>query len=125
MQGFPVQVYKPRGCSRVATDFNKRVSEGLEAPVFDAPVSDVRITVMKWLKQQGADIIVDKPDYVYARCCTLMMGFPDDIAIRLKPVKGKKTVVEMQAELVLGSSDLKVNLNRVKDCISFLNYTRK
>lgn len=111
----------------VDTDFNKR-SGGEEAPVFDAPVSDVRVTVMKWLQHVDATIIVDRPDYVYARCYTKWMGFADDIGIRMKPLaagNSKKTVVEIQAELVLGRSDLGVNLKRVKDCVSFLNFSRK
>lgn len=110
-----------------ALDFNKR-AKGLEAPVFDATVSDVHISVIKWLRHVHADIIAERPDYVYARCYTRFMGFPDDIAIRLKPVgpaSKRKTVVEIQAENVLGVGDLNVNLGRVTDCIAFLNYSRK
>lgn len=108
-------------------DFNKR-AKGEEAPVFDAPVSDVRITVMKWLKSVDADLIVDRPDYIYARCYTRFMGFPDDIAIRIKPVGPpamRKTVVDIQAELVLGQGDLNVNFGRVQNCIRFLVNSRK
>ena len=97
----------------------------LEAPVFDGPVPDVKKTVMKYFERQRAHIIVDKPDYVYARLCTKMLGFPDDMAVRLVPKGSRKTVVEVQSENVMGRYDFKVNLNRVKEFISFLNFSRK
>lgn len=130
MKQFPIIVSKPQGCTRVALDFSYRakLAKGENPLLFSATPDDVRGIVKKWLyDQKSTTIVISKPEYIYAQCLTFFMGFPDNVAIRIRPVTGgskdKKqqlTAVEIQAESILGRSDLFVNQKRVHDFIKFV-----
>ena len=49
------------------------------------------------------------------------MGFPDNVAIRIKEISKKQTGVEIQSESIIGGGDLNVNLKRVQNFVKFVN----
>lgn len=129
---FPIIVSKPQGCTRVARDFSYRakLTKGENPLLLSASPDVIREIVKKWLQsQKSTTIVTSTPEYMYAQCLTFFMGFPDNVAIRIQPVSGgnnsdKKqqlTAVDIQAESILGRSDLLVNQKRVQDFIKFVN----
>ncbi len=87
----------------------------------DAGVDEVRIVIDQWIKEQpSTTVFVSRRDYIFMNCLTFFMGFPDNVAIRVKEISKMQTVVEIQAESIIGQGDINVNLKRVQNFVKFV-----
>ena len=121
LKGFPIRVWKRYGCTRLATDFVYR-AKGEKPLILDASVDEVRAVIDQWIKDQpSTTVFVSHRDYIFMNCLTFFMGFPDNVAIRIKEISKKQTGVEIQAESIIGGGDLNVNLKRVQNFVKFVN----
>lgn len=122
MEAFPKSTTKKHGGTRVTLQNSNRTG-GLEVVTLDMTVNDAHAIVSQWFEMQSSTrILVNKPGYIYAISLTLLMGFPDNVAVSISPVANDATkcVIEFQAENRLGVGDLGVNVRRAKAFYSFL-----
>ncbi|CAM9343383.1 unnamed protein product, partial [Phaeothamnion confervicola] len=121
--GFPTDVAHPAGCTRVAPTAPCRSRN--PPPVFKGKsVERVQGLVREWIKAQPrATILKDEPGYMHAQVLSLLMGFPDNLGVKVVEKGGgtdKGVEVWVQGELRVGEGDLGVNARRVKALLDHL-----
>lgn len=89
-------------------------------PIFaDRPAEDVYGVVLDLVKSEGWDIVSEYPasavneGRIEATDTTGWFGFKDDVAIRIRPLEGDRTRIDMRSTSRVGLSDVGVNALRV------------
>lgn len=117
---FPANIAHPAGCTRVAPTSS---NSGLPVPRYTKSTPDeIQKVVRDWISSQPRTRIIteDKAErYIHAQPLSLLMGFPDNLGVKVVPGK-EGTEVWIQGELRLGQGDLGVNRKRVKTLIRHL-----
>eukprot|EP00475_Leptophrys_vorax_P045836 TRINITY_DN9664_c1_g2_i1.p1 TRINITY_DN9664_c1_g2~~TRINITY_DN9664_c1_g2_i1.p1 ORF type:complete len:258 (+),score=53.26 TRINITY_DN9664_c1_g2_i1:563-1336(+) len=117
-----------KGCVRVVGDGHKSHRNGELKPLHFQHVSanDVAKLIKLWRYQSFARQIIqessnseEKSITIHAQELTRIMGFPDNLSIKIKCV-GESVVVFVHSELRLGKGDLGANFARIKALFHFL-----
>ncbi|CAM9484238.1 unnamed protein product [Heterosigma akashiwo] len=112
---FPKDVAAPIGCTRVAGDFGRWPGGGNLRPavVPGLSVDQVQQRIKGWiLEQPRATILEEKEGYIHAQVLSNLMGFPDNLGVRVFRNAAGRTEVWAQGELRVGQGDLGVNYAR-------------
>jgi hypothetical protein len=110
------------GCARVAEASPARAG-GAAPPRLAAGAPAALAAARAWVEEQPrARVLYEAPggDFLHARFTSLLWGFADDLFVSARCDAEGRAVVEAQAQLRVGRSDLGVNRRRVAALVAAL-----
>ena len=119
---FPTNCSHPYGCTRVYNDDSShRVGKDIKVVSFEN--SNLSSIIEKWQQShKQTKVTFTNSDFYHFTFTTWVLGFIDDMEVKLVKCKTNPnmTSVYSHSELRIGSYDIEVNNNRIKDFYDYL-----